>query len=147
MDNQILSARVWMLDSSSPEITEINPVSDISNNNFAYQLPAGSVCHFVLETAPVGVAKNIIPEEFYLKVHPNPFNPSCRIEYNIHLNSPSSHKIFSITGELIKSFENLRGRGSLIWNGTNQNNIQAGNGIYLAVLSGGGDILYMQKLL
>lgn len=147
LDNQILSGRVWMLDSSSPEITEINPVSDISNNNFAYQLPAGSVCHFVLETAPVGVAKNIIPEEFYLKVHPNPFNPSCRIEYNIPLNSTSSLKIFSITGELIKSFENLRGRGSLIWNGTNQNNIQAGNGIYLAVLSGGGDILYMQKLL
>ncbi len=147
-DKQILSGRVWELDGSSPEITEINPIIDISNNNFTYQLPAGSVCHFVLETDPVGVVeKNIIPEEFYLKVHPNPFNPSCRIEFNTLQNSPSTLKIFSITGELIKSFENLRGRGSLHWNGTNQNNIQAGNGIYLAVLSGGGNILSMQKLL
>ncbi|HVO74340.1 MAG TPA: glycoside hydrolase family 44 protein [Ignavibacteriaceae bacterium] len=147
-ERQIISGRVWKLDGSSSEISETDPVSNISSNSFNYNLPAGSVCHFVLQTGLAGVAeKNIIPKEFFLKVHPNPFNPSCRIEYNTPLNSSASLRIFTITGELIKSFENLAGKGSINWNGTNQNNIQAGNGIYFAVLSGSGKIFSTEKLI
>jgi len=146
-NRQILSGRVWMVEGNSPDITEINPVAEISNNNFSYTLPAGSVCHFVLETGAAGITeKNVIPGEFYLKAYPNPFNPSCRIDYNVPFNSESSLKILSMTGELLKSFKNLSGRGSFYWNGINDTNTRAANGIYFAVLSG-SNILIVQKLI
>jgi hypothetical protein len=52
-----------------------------------------------------------------------------------------------MTGESIKCFEDLSGRGSFYWNGTNESNYMVANGIYFAVLSGSSKILSMQKLI
>jgi mannan endo-1,4-beta-mannosidase len=73
----IQSGRVWKLDGNSSEISEINAVANITNNSFSYTLPAGSVCHFVLQTGAVNVEdENQLPENYFLTAYPNPFNPS-----------------------------------------------------------------------
>ncbi len=84
---EILSGRVWEVDSTSSNIKQIDSVTEISGNSFTYILPAASVCHFVLKTSntPTAVLSGspVVPEKYYLRAYPNPFNPACNIEYNI----------------------------------------------------------------
>lgn len=143
---QVTGGRVWMVDGSSSDISEVNPVTDISDNNFSYMIPAGSVCHIVLQTEAAGITTEVFPEKFYLRAYPNPFNPSCMIDFNVPLNSNSSLKIFFVTGELIRSFDNLNGSGSFYWNGKNDAENLVSNGIYFAVLAGEGNIYSIKKL-
>jgi mannan endo-1,4-beta-mannosidase len=148
-NKNIESGTVWELDGSNPQIHQINDVSNISGNTFTYSLPPASVCHFVLQTSPVlGISDNkITPKHYYLNAYPNPFNPSCKLVYSIPNNSPSSIEIISITGKIIKSYKGLTHSGFLYWNGTNENNMQAASGVYLAILRNGDQILSKQKLI
>ncbi len=147
----IESGRVWELDSTGSRIHEIDSVRNINNNSFAYVLPAASVCHFVLRTmdVPTEVAfSNIaLPVKYYMQAYPNPFNPVCKIDYNCPVNSVSRIDIFSITGELIKSFGRLTSTGSVYWDGTNGNDQKTATGVYCAVLSSSGKILSSRKLI
>ncbi len=144
----IQSGRVWKLDGNSSEISEINAVANITNNSFSYTLPAGSVCHFVLQTGAVNVEdENQLPENYFLTAYPNPFNPSCRMEYNVPINSNSHLDIFSATGELVKSYSGLSGSGNLSWDGSNEMGRKISSGTYFALLISNGGILSSQKLM
>jgi len=49
-------ARVWAFDSNSPNISEIAPIEQITNNSFSYIICPLTVCHIVLEpqiTCPI----------------------------------------------------------------------------------------------
>ena len=148
---KILSGRVWELDSTSTQIHAIDSVTGINNNSFTYVLPAASVCHFVLQTSDVStdVAVNdrTVPGKYYLRAYPNPFNPACKLEYNVPDNSDSRIDIFSVTGELIKSYEQLIRSGSLYWDGSNNNNQKVATGVYCAILRDANQILSTQKLI
>ena len=135
----IISGRVWILDKNSTVIKEISPVDSISNNSFSYILPAESICHFVLKTSNIaGVShKKRVPEKFYVNAYPNPFNPECKIEYNIPDNSVSRIDIISVNGQLIKSYAQLTHHGIIFWDGTNQNNQKVASGFYCAILRNG----------
>ena len=135
----IISGRVWKLDKNSTVINEISHIDSIRNNSFSYLLPAESICHFVLKTSNIaGVSqKERIPEKFYVNAYPNPFNPECKIEYNIPDNSVSRIDIISVNGELIKSYVQLTHHGILYWDGTNQNNQKVASGFYCAILRNG----------
>ena len=144
----IQSGRVWKLDGNSSEISEINAVANITNNSFSYTLPAGSVCHFVLQTGAVNVEdENQLPENYFLTAYPNPFNPSCRMEYNVPINSNSHLDIFSTTGELVKSYSGLSGSGNLSWDGSNEMGRKISSGTYFALLISNSGILSSQKLM
>jgi mannan endo-1,4-beta-mannosidase len=94
--NNIQSGSVWKLDGNSFEIAEINPVINITNNSFSYTLPAGSVCHFVLETDAVNVEEeNQFPENYFLTAYPNPFNPGTTISWHSPVGSWQTIKIFN----------------------------------------------------
>lgn len=144
----IQSGSVWKLDNSSSEILEINPVSNIINNSFSYTLPAGSVCHFVLQTDAVNVTEeNYLPESYFLSAYPNPFNPSCKMEYNVPINSNSHLDIFSATGELVKTYSELSGSGYLSWDGSNESDQIISSGVYFAILNSNNGIISTQKLI
>ncbi|MDY0082898.1 MAG: T9SS type A sorting domain-containing protein, partial [Ignavibacteriaceae bacterium] len=87
-----------------------------------------------------------LPENYYLTAYPNPFNPSCRIEYNVPVNSQSYINIYSVTGELIKSFTELSGSGNIVWEGSNKSRQKISSGVYFAILNSNGEILSTQKL-
>jgi mannan endo-1,4-beta-mannosidase len=146
---QILSGRVWQLNRYTPQIHEIDSVTDISNNSFSYPIEAASVCHIVLQTSAATnvVEKHNLPDKFELTAYPNPFNPGCNIEYNIPNNSTSRLEIYSVTGALIKTFEHLSHSGSVIWNGTNGNNVKVASGVYFAILRNADHMFASEKLL
>ncbi len=147
---QILSGEVWELDSTSSQIHLPVAVNNIINNPFSYTLPPASVCHFVLETSGVLSVKNSndnLPEKYELAAYPNPFNPSCRIEYTIPDNSTSRIEIYSVEGVLIKTFGQLSHSGVATWFGTNNNNQKVASGVYYAILRSDAGILAQQKLL
>jgi hypothetical protein len=50
-----VSAEVWAFDSISPNISEISPVEQITNNSFSYTISPLTVCHIVLKAqCPAG---------------------------------------------------------------------------------------------
>ena len=145
--HNIVSGNVWKLDAVSSDISEINPVTNFNNNVFNYTLPAGSVCHFVLQIDAVNTNEiNQLPLNYYLSVYPNPFNPSCKMEYCVPHNTNSHLNIFSATGEIVKTYTELSGTGSINWNGLNQNGQKIASGIYFAILSNNSGIISTQKL-
>ena len=100
--NNIQSGSVWKLDGNSSEISEINPVTNITNNSFSYTLPAGSVCHFVLQTDAVDVSEEkIFPKNYYLTAYPNPFNPNTKIQYAITHTQFVTLKVYDVLGNEI----------------------------------------------
>jgi mannan endo-1,4-beta-mannosidase len=149
LKGSVINGRVWTVDKTSSEIHEITGLSDIQNNSFSYNLPAGSVSHFVLKTSEllaVNESKNNITN-FELKSFPNPFNSSCRIEYNNPDHSICDLKIIDITGKVVKSFSQLSHSGYLFWNGTDENNQPVASGIYCVLLKGENQKFLTQKIM
>ncbi|MEA3392939.1 MAG: T9SS type A sorting domain-containing protein [Candidatus Marinimicrobia bacterium] len=72
---------------------------------------------------------DILPVEFELyKAYPNPFNPSTTLEYALPVQSKVECSIYSISGELVKSFnfDQVAGTHSVTWDGAAES-----SGIYL----------------
>lgn len=148
----ISSGRVWAFDSLSTVPKEISSVSNIQNNSFSYNLPKGSVCHFVLKTDKIisSIAEeNILPADYktVIDVYPNPFNPECIISFSSSVKSETTLKIISVTGEVVRTFDNLSPKGKIIWDGRNQNNNNVAAGVYCVVLSDGAKIVGTRKIM
>jgi flagellar hook assembly protein FlgD len=65
--------------------------------------------------------------------HPNPFNSSTEIKFEIKETGDVQLRIFNISGELINSIKCehcIAGENSFIWDGNNSNNQKVTNGIY-----------------
>jgi mannan endo-1,4-beta-mannosidase len=145
----LLNGRVWAIDSVNSIPHEITPINNITNNSFAYTLPAASVCHFVITTSSVVNVKqtpNSVPAGYYLGAYPNPFNPSCKIEYRVPNNLKARMDIFSPLGALVKSFEGLSNSGLVVWDGTNNNGQKAASGVYSIVLRSNTQIFKTAKI-
>ncbi len=68
---------------------------------------------------------------------PNPFNPDkegCQVIYNLNPASPVTCKIFTLTGELVNSFEIPAGQTSFTWDGKNKEGRTVQSGVYLGWL-------------
>ncbi|HKZ21898.1 MAG TPA: FlgD immunoglobulin-like domain containing protein [candidate division Zixibacteria bacterium] len=68
---------------------------------------------------------------------PNPFNPDkegCQIIYNLNSSSPVTCKIFTLTGDLVNTFEIPAGQTSFTWNGKNKDGRTVQSGVYLGWL-------------
>jgi len=144
--HNIQSGSVWNLDNSSSEISQINPVTNISNNSFSYTLPAGSVCHFVLQTDAVSVEEeNHLPESYFLRAYPNPFNPGTTISWQSPVSSWQTIKIFNSLGQEVDTIVNEYLEGG------NHSKLFFANptltsGVYFAILSSNNGIISTQKI-
>jgi hypothetical protein len=145
----VLTGKVWYIDGNGADIKNGTDISNIQNNSFTYELPAASVSHFVLQTNSILDVKNdqSIPSKFDIEVYPNPFNSSCRLEYSILGNGTGTLEIFDVIGRKIKSFDQIKGKGELNWNGANENNIPVSSGVYFAVLKGTDQKFVTRKIM
>jgi len=145
--HNIQSGSVWKLDGNSFEIAEINPVINITNNSFSYTLPAGSVCHFVLETDAVNVEEeNQFPENYFLTAYPNPFNPGTTISWHSPVGSWQTIKIFNSLGQEVETIVNEyleAGNHSKLYIA----NSTLTSGVYFAILNSNSGIISTQKLI
>lgn len=146
---QITEGKVWCFDKLSSTIRQIEDVENLSANSFTYNLPAGSVSHFVIKTSPNTLVENE-PSTYDLKLStfPNPFNLTCKIRYGIPENmSNSKIEIYDLLGRLIKTFNSLSKHGEVIWDGTNNFNQVVSSGTYLVTLRGKEQRVITQKVL
>jgi flagellar hook assembly protein FlgD len=73
-----------------------------------------------------------------LQNYPNPFNPSTTIEYQIPAEGNVEVRIFTINGQLIRTFKNVHtssGSHSVTWDGNNEAGQSAASGLYIYQVS------------
>ncbi len=91
-----------------------------------------------------------VPLEFGLEQnYPNPFNPSTTIKYQLARQSDVSLKIYSVTGELVKTLVGgveQPGYYTVKWNGENNNGKEISSGVYFYQLEA-GSFESMEKML
>jgi mannan endo-1,4-beta-mannosidase len=148
--SSITGGNVWILDSSSTQIRNEGPVASIAGNSFTYTVPAGSVCHFVLQTSGTFVNQNpsvALPTKMEIRTYPNPFNPSCTIDYILPDHSAYTMAIVDLLGRVIKTYRQLSQSGSVIWDGKNDQNRIAASGVYCVVLRGGNQQSLSKKII
>ena len=87
---------------------------------------------------------------FLLPNHPNPFNPSTTISYNLgeYLQNPQI-EIYNIKGQKVKSYqlEEKAGVSSIIWNGKDENDKSVSSGVYFYRLVNEGKTIQNKKML
>ena len=85
-----------------------------------------------------------LPSNFELKNnYPNPFNPTTNIEFSLAKSGITTLKVYSITGELVRTLvdENLQaGTHKYIFNGKNNNGYKLSSGMYIYELKSGVNI-------
>jgi hypothetical protein len=137
-NKSVLSGNVWILDNNSTQIRNAGSIASIQNNSFSYTMPAGSVCHIVLQTSVsvnVDQANSNVPSVFKLDAYPNPFNLSCKIEYALPDNSGTYRmEIIDVMGRVIKTYRKLSRIGYILWDGTNENYQVVASGVYCVIV-------------
>ncbi|HLD30502.1 MAG TPA: T9SS type A sorting domain-containing protein, partial [bacterium] len=74
------------------------------------------------------------------KVYPNPFNP-VRQTAGLTIDSITANakvKIYTVTGQLVRTLEDLTGAGRVVWDGKNDDGELVASGVYLAYVDGAG---------
>ncbi|MDO9578779.1 MAG: T9SS type A sorting domain-containing protein [Candidatus Cloacimonadales bacterium] len=91
----------------------------------------------IVEVPITGVEDNILSfKTELLGNHPNPFNPSTTISFNLTAKNAEDAEliIYNIKGQKIKQY-------SIIWNGTDENNQLVSSDLYFSKLNVNGKIL------
>ncbi|HSQ74444.1 MAG TPA: C39 family peptidase [Bacteroidota bacterium] len=118
--------------------------SDLSHSWFdkggvAYTFYPAETTTSVVEEPPFS---GTIAQGFRLyQNYPNPFNPSTTIAYSIAQQSAVRASVYAVTGELVQVLvdeEQVPGRHTMIWNGTNASGVAVGSGMYVCQLQIGG---------
>ena len=85
--------------------------------------------------------KAVVPTRFELmQNYPNPFNPETNILFRLASLQHVSLKIYSTTGNLIKTLVSSQlsaGEHMAVWDGTNDAGEQVSSGVYFAHLKAG----------
>ncbi len=85
-----------------------------------------------------------------MKAHPNPFNPTVRIAYNVPKPGRVLIQIWDIAGRLVRTLEDAdkaEGTYSTEWNGMNGSGVTVASGMYLCRLSVGGEAVTKKLML
>ncbi len=83
-----------------------------------------------------------MPAEFILgRNFPNPFNPSTELRYSISEPGNVTLAVYNVLGQRVRVLREGRcpaGTHTAEWDGMDDRGLEAGSGIYVAVLTGGG---------
>lgn len=111
---------------------------------------------YVLEgEIQVSADDNELPIANYeLQNHPNPFNPTTTISFNLTTESTENIElvIYNLKGQKVKTFDVIlsgdeRKSNHVVWFGTDQNNNPVSSGIYFYQLKVGGEVKKTRKML
>ncbi len=94
---------------------------------------------------------NINPlNDYAMKNYPNPFNPTTTISFDLPKSANVDLSIYNIKGQKVKTLTDekySKGKHSLIWNGTNDENQNVGSGVYFYKLNVNGKNITVRKCL
>ncbi len=84
---------------------------------------------------PVSITVDVLPEKMSLEQNfPNPFNPSTTIRYELAKSGAVQLSIFNLAGQEIRrlvSGVQEAGAHAVVWDGLDDNGIQAASGVYI----------------
>ncbi len=109
---------------------------------------------FVADTSrlPTTINSLRLPEQFMLRVYPNPFNSSVKIQLKrprFNSNQEVTIKIYNIQGRLVKTLgSDLKLNTDLVlfWKGTNEHHEPVSSGIYLLKVDLAGHGVFVKRL-
>jgi len=73
------------------------------------------------------ITENKLPRELEMKIYPNPFNSSCKIEFSGNLEL----QIFDLNGHLVRDFNNEQSKRYVLWDGLDNSGSKLPSGVYL----------------
>jgi len=91
-----------------------------------------------------------IPAKIKLSAHPNPFNTSVTISFDLPENTPGQIKIYDSSGRLVaRLFDGVltKGLNSFVWDGASSGGYKVPSGNYLAMLNAGGQNAHIKIVL
>jgi hypothetical protein len=110
--------------------------TDESTGEMTYSVPEfGTVAYSLTD-----LDKPNVPMTFALKQnHPNPFNPSTHINFDLPAPSDVSLTIYNVLGQQVKNYNEFKSAGShsIVWNGTDNSGTQVASGVYFYRLDAG----------
>jgi len=80
---------------------------------------------------------------FSVSNYPNPFNPSCMIEYTMPRAGHLSVKVYNVRGELVRTLVDGHaeaGPGAIVWNGTSDSGAAQASGVYFYEARTGNEV-------
>jgi len=145
-DGDMMSYKVWRGSSGKEQVidaahvTYFDPVSGDRISGPGFASFGTAVISFNVSSVS-GVDDMIVPEEYYLyQNHPNPFNPSTRIKYNLPVSSEVKIELYGVGGNFVKLIyqgNQAAGRHTVLWDGTNNRGIKVVSGVYFYKLTAG----------
>lgn len=85
-----------------------------------------------------------------LQNYPNPFNPGTTIEYQIPTEGVVEVKIFSVNGQLVRTFSNMytaAGSYTVTWDGKNEAGQSVTSGLYLYQVSFSNSVIAKKMMI
>jgi len=99
---------------------------------------------------PTGVEEAAMPDFKFVGVHPNPFNPSTTIQFDLAVDGWVDLTIYDLEGRRVRSLLSASylsvGNHSVIWDGRDEQGRELGSGVYFSLLSS-GDVSDTGKML
>jgi hypothetical protein len=144
---QYSSATAFAVLPGSQQIQTMPGVGSIRGNQFTYSLPAMSVFHFVLSSAPTMTEQLRRPAVFVLgQNYPNPFNSTTLIDFTLAQKGYATVKLYNVLGQEVETlFEGSAEAGetnTIRFDGSN-----LGSGVYFYRLTAGSFVDKKKMLL
>lgn len=119
-----------------------DPATPLDGGHHRKYLLADILSYFWLDGFLYPVA---VPEAagFQVANHPNPFNPTTRIEYNLPRDGRLEIRVFDLRGQLVTTLvdeERPAGPGHVMWNGSDSRGAPVGSGVYFYEARTAGEV-------
>lgn len=117
-----------------------------------YSTPAPYFDNVRLQAGMIDPLSPVIPAQGGLQfsLHPNPFNPSVEISWNLPRDGDLEIIIYDISGRLVRSLVResaTAGPGSIIWRGENDHGGSVPAGVYFCKIGNAGETLVRKMTL
>ena len=91
--------------------------------------------------APTAVLEQILPLSTALaQNYPNPFNPETTIQFDLAVETSVSLRVYDVTGQVVRTLVSATlpaGTYTRLWDGSNEQGMRVGNGVYFYELKAG----------
>ena len=142
-----------VLDGTPTDYYNYNPLPlDAYNYIMVLTNHNSSAVTYSYSSTSVAIQDELVPHSpsTTLSSYPNPFNPSCTIEFSLAQKSPAKLEIFNLRGQKVRSLltaELQSGLQRLQWDGRDDNANPLSSGIYYIRLIAGTQVLTHKTLM
>ncbi|MGC9361426.1 MAG: FlgD immunoglobulin-like domain containing protein [Candidatus Syntrophosphaera sp.] len=142
------------VDAGTPDATGLDlPPYDLAGNWRIWNGRVDMGCYEYGSEPWVDIDDPMIPAQgqvCLLQNHPNPFNPSTTISYQLPASGPVRLDIYNVRGQLVKTLvEGLKSSGAhqIVWDGKDRHGNSVSSGVYLIRLRSEGQFLTHKALM